>query len=71
MEFLIIQKQKEHLFKTMRTESLIPPFRRDNEGKIMPDNLKGKIEFRNVTFAYPTKPEINVLKGVSFILQPG
>ena len=59
------------VFKTMRTESLIPPFRRDNEGKIMPDNLKGKIEFRNVTFAYPTKPEINVLKGVSFILQPG
>ena len=31
----------------------------------------GKIEFRNVTFAYPTKPEIDVLKNVSFVIEPG
>ena len=48
------------VFKTMRTESLIPPFYKDNLGKIEPTDLKGKIEFRNVTFAYPTKPEIDV-----------
>jgi ABC-type multidrug transport system fused ATPase/permease subunit len=59
------------VFKTMRTKSLIPPFLRDNEGKIVPENLKGKIEFRNVTFAYPTKPDIDVLKDVSFVIQPG
>ena len=59
------------VFKTMRTKSLIPPFLRDNEGKIVPDNLRGKIEFRNVTFAYPTKPDIDVLKNVSFVIQPG
>ena len=40
-------------------------------GKIEPDNLKGKIEFRNVTFAYPTKPEIDILKNASFIIEPG
>ena len=39
--------------------------------KIEPTDLKGKIEFRNVTFAYPTKPEIDVLKEVSFIIEPG
>ena len=59
------------VFKTMEIESLIPPFLKDNEGKIVPENLKGKIEFRNVTFAYPTKPDIDVLKNVSFIIEPG
>jgi ABC-type multidrug transport system fused ATPase/permease subunit len=59
------------VFKTMRTESLIPPFYKDNLGKIEPENLKGKIEFRNVTFAYPTKPDIDVLKNVSFTIEPG
>ena len=59
------------VFKTMRTQSLIPPFLRDNQGKIEPENMRGKIEFRNVTFAYPTKPDIDVLKNVSFIIEPG
>ena len=59
------------LFKIIRTNSLIPPFYEDNRGKIEPDNLKGKIEFRNVTFAYPTKPEIDILKNVSFVIEPG
>ena len=59
------------VFQTMRTESLIPPFLKDNEGKIVPDNLRGKIEFKNVTFAYPTKPDIDVLKNVSFLINPG
>ena len=59
------------VFKTMKTNSLIPPFLEDNKGKIIPENLKGKIEFRNVTFSYPTKPEIDVLKNVSFVIEPG
>ena len=59
------------VFKIMRTQSLIHPFLRENQNKIEPDNIKGKIEFRNVTFAYPTKPEIDVLKNVSFVLEPG
>ena len=59
------------VFKTMKTNSLIPPFLEDNKGKIIPENLKGKIDFRNVTFSYPTKPEIDVLKNVSFVIEPG
>ena len=59
------------IFKTMETQSLIPPFYKDNEGKIVPQNLKGKIEFRNVSFSYPTKPDIDVLKNVSFVIEPG
>lgn len=36
-----------------------------------PESCSGLVEFRDVTFAYPTRPETNVLKGVSFCLQPG
>ena len=59
------------VFQTMRIPSLIPPFLQDNQGKIEPTNLRGKIEFRNVTFAYPTKPDIDVLQNISFIIEPG
>lgn len=33
--------------------------------------MSGKIEFKNVTFAYPSRPETNVLKDVSFTVKPG
>lgn len=34
------------------------------------NNFAGKIEFRNVTFRYPSR-EVNVLKNVSFVINPG
>jgi ABC-type multidrug transport system fused ATPase/permease subunit len=33
--------------------------------------MKGKIEFKNVSFAYPTKPDIKVLKNISFVIETG
>ena len=33
--------------------------------------VKGKIEFREVHFSYPTRPDIEVLKGLSFTLEAG
>jgi len=50
------------LYSTIDTESKISPFKNDNEGKKSPENIKGKIEFKNVYFAYPTRPEQLVLK---------
>ncbi|KAG9487673.1 hypothetical protein GDO78_007464, partial [Eleutherodactylus coqui] len=41
------------------------------DGTFAPDHLEGKIEFRNVTFAYPTRPAAQVLKNLSFTLYPG
>ena len=32
---------------------------------------KGGIEFRAVDFYYPTRPDVRVLKGVSFVVEPG
>lgn len=40
-----------------------------NEGTIQKEHFQGKIEFQNVHFAYDDKQE--VLKGISFIANPG
>ena len=55
-----------------------------NEGKIMPDKLEGKIEFKGVYFKYPVNFNSNsdeenpllekgkyILKNVSFLIKPG
>ncbi|KAG8456058.1 hypothetical protein GDO86_002020 [Hymenochirus boettgeri] len=42
-----------------------------NHGTLAPDHLEGKVEFRNVTFSYPSRPAALVLQNVSFTLYPG
>ena len=37
----------------------------------MTTNKRGLIEFRNVTFAYPTRPTVNVLTNFSLKIEPG
>ena len=59
------------IYSTLDPESKISAFYNDNLGKISPDNIKGKIEFKNVYFAYPTRPEQVILKDVSFVIEPG
>lgn len=41
----------------------------DLEGGIIPEDIKGKIEFKNVWFAY--EGEDWILKNVSFTVEPG
>ena len=59
------------LFSILETKSLIPPFRKDNEGKISAKNIKGKIELKHVYFAYPTRPEQVILKDINITIEPG
>ena len=59
------------LYSTLDIESKISAFKKDNVGKINPENLKGKIEFKHVYFAYPTRPEQIILKDLSFVIEPG
>ncbi len=33
--------------------------------------LRGEVEFCDVRFRYPSRPEIEVLKGISFVVRPG
>ena len=37
----------------------------------IPNEIKGKINFDKVTFAYPLKPSSNVLNGLTFSIEPG
>lgn len=41
------------------------------DGEEAPETCTGLVEFKDVTFAYPTRPETDILKGVSFMLRPG
>ncbi|XP_070760124.1 ABC-type oligopeptide transporter ABCB9 [Enoplosus armatus] len=41
------------------------------DGTEAPDTCTGLVEFKDITFSYPTRPEIDILKGVSFTLRPG
>ena len=59
------------LYSTIDIKSKISAFKRDNEGKKSPENLKGRIEFKHVYFAYPTRPEQVILKDLSFVIEPG
>uniref|UniRef100_A0A8C6U7E2 ABC-type oligopeptide transporter ABCB9 n=1 Tax=Neogobius melanostomus TaxID=47308 RepID=A0A8C6U7E2_9GOBI len=47
------------------------PLHSSAEGQEEPESCSGLVEFRDVTFAYPTRPQTHVLKGVSFTLLPG
>ncbi|KAJ3591657.1 hypothetical protein NHX12_006789 [Muraenolepis orangiensis] len=35
------------------------------------DNFKGELEFRDVTFTYPTRPDVQVLNGLGVSVMPG
>ncbi|KAL3072705.1 hypothetical protein niasHS_017679 [Heterodera schachtii] len=43
----------------------------DTNGTYAPDKLEGRIEFQNVHFAYPTRPDNPILRGLSFTVEPG
>jgi len=59
------------IYSTLDTPTLINPFKKDNEGKISAQNIRGQIELRHVYFAYPTRPEQVILKDVSLTVMPG
>lgn len=40
-------------------------------GNHAPDNIQGKIEFKDVCFSYPSRPNVQVLKNISFTVAPG
>ena len=59
------------LFTILDAKTKLDPFKEANENKINPKDIKGKIEFKNVNFSYPTKPEQKVLNNISFKIEPG
>ncbi|KAL4629589.1 hypothetical protein GN956_G17023 [Arapaima gigas] len=41
------------------------------DGTLQPETLRGHVQFRNLTFSYPTRPDRPVLQGISMELKPG
>ena len=70
-EYTKAKKAFSSVFRTMDTKTLIDPSEEGNKGKITPENLKGKIEFKNVTFAYPTRPDQKILRDISLTIPEG
>ena len=59
------------IYSILNIPSEINTFEEVNTGKITAENLKGKIEFKNVYFAYPTKPQTLILNNISFVIESG
>jgi ATP-binding cassette subfamily B (MDR/TAP) protein 1 len=59
------------VFDTLDLKIDIDPFEENNRSKLEVENIKGKIEFKNVYFSYPTKPDQLILKDLSFTINPG
>ncbi|XP_067303867.1 antigen peptide transporter 1 [Pseudorasbora parva] len=56
----------EKIFEYVDRKPDVPP-----DGSLAPRALKGHVCFKNITFAYPKRPDTDVLKTVSLELKPG
>ncbi|MGH0151782.1 UNVERIFIED_CONTAM: hypothetical protein FKN15_025007 [Acipenser sinensis] len=41
------------------------------DGSLQPETLRGHVQFKNVSFTYPSRPDMPVIKSISFELRPG
>ncbi|KAI8141628.1 putative ABC transporter protein [Fennellomyces sp. T-0311] len=56
------------IFETIDRVPVIDP---DSDNGLKPAKVTGEIEFRNINFAYPTRPDIEVLKDFNLTIRPG
>lgn len=61
-------KSLNNLAKLRNEVSLIDPF--EVKSYEIPSDFQGKIEFKNVSFTYPSRP-VKVLDNISFVIKPG
>src|SRR5207253_4496139 len=55
----------QRVFEILERDSLVK-----DEG-LQIESLQGQIEFKEVQFSYPSRDDIEVLKGISFAVRPG
>ena len=59
------------IFDTLDTKIQISPFKTINSLKASAKDIIGNIEFKNVSFSYPTKPDQLILNNLSFVINAG
>jgi ABC transporter fused permease/ATP-binding protein len=65
-DFMRASGAAERVFELMDRQPAIPP-----SGGERPTGIEGRIELREVGFAYPTRPDIQVLQGIDLTIAPG
>ncbi|KAJ1557969.1 ATP-binding cassette, sub-B (MDR TAP), member 4, partial [Nowakowskiella sp. JEL0078] len=58
-------------FKIFGTISRVPEIDTDNDEGAKPEQIQGSIQFTNVNFAYPTRPDITILNNLTLEVKPG
>lgn len=58
-------------YKVFQTIDRVPPIDPDSTEGIIPQRVTGRIEFRNIMFKYPTRPDVTILKNLSLDIEPG
>ncbi|KAI8976833.1 putative ABC transporter protein [Pilobolus umbonatus] len=58
-------------YKVFATIDRVPEIDPDNKQGITKERITGEIEFKNIQFAYPTRPDIPILKNLSLKIKAG
>ncbi|XP_053570110.1 ATP-binding cassette sub-family B member 5 [Bombina bombina] len=66
--FSVARGAAYNIFNVIDQKSTIDSFSRDGH---KPDNIKGNVEFKNVCFSYPSRPNVQVLKGLNLKIKAG
>lgn len=61
---LLLRCSFGRIFRILDTEPAIP------SGGIWPSSCAGRVAFSDVTFAYPTRPDVAVLQGFDLTVEP-
>ncbi len=64
-DFMRATGAAERVFEILDRESTVV------SGGVTPDSVVGRIELSHVEFAYPTRPESPVLRGLDLVIEPG
>ncbi|THD20368.1 Multidrug resistance protein 1 [Fasciola hepatica] len=65
--FLSAKTAAQNIYGTIER---VPPIDKDGEGVIL-NNFHGNIQFQNVSFVYPTRPEVKILENFNLTLKSG
>lgn len=67
LTFSVARGSAKNIFAVIDRISKIDPINNSGE-KLKPNDINGHIEFRNVCFSYPSRPDVQVLLVVSIWL---